>query len=389
MEQARKEIGPDAVLVTSRPASPETRHLGAHEVVCAGELPESTASTEAPSGEAPASGGNFTALTSPDSLLAEIRTLQGQLEAWRRATLRCFDQPRWISGHPELELLFSELIHAEVDRDLVQQLLAGALKRLRISTVAESSPFAEGPRNESFRKDLRLDRAELRAAVAEEIQIVFRRDSSLGVPTSSRKIIALVGPPGAGKTATLAKLAIRYGLPSRRPTLLLSFDTMRVAACEQLRWYASILGVAFQLVDTARGLMQALEEHQNKGLVFIDTPGFTLRELASGCDAADALTSREDVQTHLVLPASMRSSDLARTLAAYKVFRPERLIFTRMDETETVGPALSAVAATNYPVSFLGVGQRVPEDLVEANEFTLGSRILPAVELSCGALSAA
>jgi flagellar biosynthesis protein FlhF len=169
--------------------------------------------------------------------------------------------------------------------------------------------------------------------------------------------------------------------------LLLSFDTLRVAASEQLRWYASILGVAFHVVDTGRGLVQALDEHRNKGLIFIDTAGFSLQELAGGCETAEILASRDDIQTHLVLPASMRSADMTRTLASYRAFRPARLVFTRIDETETVGPLLSMAA--ECPVSFLGTGQRVPEDLLEGKEFAIESRLLPSVELACGALSAA
>ena len=86
-----------------------------------------------------------------------------------------------------------------------------------------------------------------------------------------------MGPPGAGKTTTLVKLAVHYGLTSRRPVALLSTDTYRVAAAEQLRSYAAILGVAFQVVETVGALAQSLEEHRAKDLILIDTPGSRCR----------------------------------------------------------------------------------------------------------------
>ena len=124
-------------------------------------------------------------------------------------------------------------------------------------------------------------------------------------------------------------------------------------------------------------------------MIFIDTPGFTLRDLENGCDAADFLASRDDIQTHLVIPASMRSADLSRVAAAYGVFKPSHFIFTRMDETETVGPVLCEAVGRGRPISFFGTGQRVPEDLEEARQGLLGNRLLAPVDLACSVLSAA
>ena len=393
MEQARREMGSEAVLVTSRTASADARHMGAYEVVFATEMPESVASGQPAGDEARRPAREQAGTKSPgESIVAEIQGLRRELEAWRQTSLRSFDLPHWVAGNSELENLFTELVRCEVHRDIAQQLLTAALRRLRIPNLPSTDP-APGPwetfKPEFSRKEVRADAGGLRAALIEEIEAAFQADSSLGVESSNRKIVALVGPPGAGKTATIAKLAVKYGLASRRPTMLLSLDTLRVAASEQLRWYASILSVGFQVVETNRALAQALEEHRNKGLIFIDTPGFTLRDLENGCDAADFLASRDDIQTHLVLPASMRSADLSRVAAAYGVFKPSHFIFTRMDETETVGPVLCEAVGRGRPISFFGTGQRVPEDLEEARQGLLGNRLLAPVDLACSVLSAA
>jgi flagellar biosynthesis protein FlhF len=199
----------------------------------------------------------------------------------------------------------------------------------------------------------------------------------LGESGEAAKFAAVVGPPGAGKTAVLAKLAVQYGLRNRKPVQFLSMDTLRVGAAEQLRSYAAILGVGFQIADTNRALSQALEEHRGKGLVLIDTPGFAISDLEAGNETADFLARRTDIQKHLVLPASMRLADMRRTSAAYDSFRPSRLIFTRLDETQAFGPALSLASGGERPVSFLSNGQRVPENLEPASKAALTHLLLP------------
>ncbi len=235
----------------------------------------------------------------------------------------------------------------------------------------------------SARRDAPLDPARLRAAVVGGFCSEFRADPAIA------RVTALVGPPGVGKTATIAKLAVRYGLSCSKPAMLISFDTIRVAACEQLRSYASILGIGFQAVDTNRALAQALEEHRSKDLILIDTPGFAFRDLEGAGDTAEFLARRTDIQKQLVLPATMRSSDLARYAQAYAPFAPSHLIFTRLDEAQFLGPLLSETVRSGMLLSFLGTGQKVPEDLDLADAGTLVNRLLPAQQAESGALSAA
>jgi flagellar biosynthesis GTPase FlhF len=409
MEQARRELGSDATLVTSHSAGPEARHLGQYEVVFATELPEaadidgrggSSRVTPAPTAAQPLSP------SASDSMLAEIRDLRRLFQSWRQASMRSAGQPHWITGNPELEEVYAELIQAEVDPDLAQQLLGAVHKRLcpaadsappepaavprqdakvdlfrrlsRISATQNADSLRQGLRVTLSRRQRSMDPAAVRTALTAEIQDSFRVDPELGIPGDGPRMVALVGPPGAGKTATIAKLAVKYGLATRKPTLLISLDTLRVAASEQLRWYASILGINFQVVETSRALAQALEEHKGKDLIFIDTPGFTAGDLEGGCDAAEFLAGRNDIQKHLVLPASMRFTDLAHISSAYDVFRPSRLIFSRMDETSTFGPLLCEAVGSGRPITILTTGQRVPEDLELADKASLTNRLLPS-----------
>ena len=384
IEQARREMGAEAVLVTSRGTTREARHLGEYEVVFATELPEpgETSSparesrAEAPAAAAPAPGG-----PGMDSMMAELRDLRRQMQSWRQSGLHFGSKPHWIAGRPELEEIFDELIGAEIAPDLAEQLLTAHWLRSEGGAPEPIMGFRQSPRMGGHRKDFWPEQGNIRSVVATQIQSLCHVDSVLGMPASEPRMVALVGPSGAGKTTTIAKLAVTYGLTTRKPAMLISFDTLRVAASEQLRWYASILGIGFQAVDSTRGLTQALEEHRNKDLIFIDTPGFSLRDLEGGCDAADLLARRTDIQKHLVLPATMRYSDMHRISSAYDAFQPSHLIFTRMDETGGVGPVLSEAVKSGRPISFLGDGQRVPEDLHPAAAAELVEQLLPQSKL--------
>ena len=110
-------------------------------------------------------------------------------------------------------------------------------------------------------------------------------------------------------------------------------DTYRVAAADQLRSYAAILGVGFQMLETVAALAQAIEENRGKELIFIDTPGW-LRRHGSGRGLAHFLSTRGDIDTHLVLPASMKAADLARWWMRSKSCG-RRLLFTKLDETSS------------------------------------------------------
>jgi flagellar biosynthesis protein FlhF len=213
-------------------------------------------------------------------------------------------------------------------------------------------------------------------AIAEEMQSRFRIEPALGTADSSPRITALVGPPGAGKTTTLVKLAVNYGLACRRPVLLLSVDTYRVAAADQLRSYASILGVGFQVLDTVSALAQTIEENRGKELILIDTAGLGFADFDSSSDLARFLSARNDIDRQLVLSSSMKPADLTRVIDSYDIFRPQRLLFTRLDETASLGPIFNEAVRTGKPLSFFTTGQRIPEDLETATHSRLIELIL-------------
>jgi flagellar biosynthesis GTPase FlhF len=177
--------------------------------------------------------------------------------------------------------------------------------------------------------------------------------------------VAFVGPTGAGKTTTLAKVAARAQLEHGRRVSVVTIDTYRIGAVPQLESYASILGVPFAVARTPDELGEALERARASDLVYIDTTGRSPRgagiaELTPFLDRAAA----DDVC--LVISATTRPSDALRAATVYQRLGATRLCITKLDETEDCAGLPSLARATGLPFTWLGVGQDVPDDLEEA-----------------------
>ena len=367
MAAARQEMGPDAMLVNSRKAPPEVRHLGEYEVVfanVAGAVAPVKATLRLP-------GERSDAIPVPQApannrLSTEVAELKKELEGMRHAITRTAYAPaQWIGVSQDLSDAYAMLTAAELSAELAREIVQAAGDRLN------------GQRLPPGRPTPRTDPSAFQRALTEEISSRFTTEGTLGRSPETPRIVALVGPPGSGKTTTLVKLAVNYGLAARRPVLLLSIDTHRVAAADQLRSYAAILGVGFQLLETVSSLAQTIEENRGKELIFIDTPGLAYGDLEDAESLAHFLATRGDIDTHLVLPASMKAADLSRMVDAFEILRPQHLLFTKLDETRSYGPIFSEAARSGKPLSFFAAGQRIPEDLEAASPERVLELVLP------------
>jgi flagellar biosynthesis protein FlhF len=354
--EAREELGPEAMLVESRKAAPDARHLGEYEVVFA-------LTSDGP----PATGRSAKSAATPrDSLSHDVAELKKELEGMRRAITRtAFAPPQWLSGAPDLSDAYAVLTANEIDPDLAREIVQSAESR-----------SSGGSRSKVAQLNQPRDSGAYQQALIQELESRFTVKPALGRTESGARITALVGPPGAGKTTTLVKLAVNYGLACRRPVLLISMDNHRIAAAEQLRSYAGILGVGFQVLETVSALAQSIEENRSKDLILIDTPGLGFTEISDSSALARFLSTRADIDTQLALAASVKPADLSRMVDAYQVFKPQRLVFTKLDETASFGPIFNEAVRTAMPLSFFATGQRIPEDLEEVTPGRLTSLII-------------
>ena len=342
MSAARKELGTDAMLVDSRRANLESRHLGEYEVICA-VVPEQEPE--------PSTFPNPFRAPSLDKLSMEVAELKRYMERMALTISKSSAGLANFRTRPELAEVFAKLSASEVESTVAHDIVNS------ISAKAHA--------------DANVD-----ALLAQELERIFAVNSVLGRPGASRAIVSLVGPPGAGKTTCLVKLAARYGLATRKPAQILTLDTFRIAAADQLRSYAAILGIGFQVVETMGTLAQALEEYRQKDLILIDTPGFGKNDIEHGQDMARFISGHPEIDTHLVLPISAKPGDLKRMAQQYEIFRPSKLLFTRSDETNTYGSMLNLSLQTGKPVSFLSSGQQIPEDIAPATKDVLVDMIL-------------
>jgi flagellar biosynthesis protein FlhF len=336
---ARREMGPEAMLVHSKRASSEARHLGAYEVVCA-------ADTDARPDRAPSASARTPPAPSVDKLVREVSDLRQQMERLARSLTRCGSGIAGVASDPDLAAAFAALNEAELEPDLTYEIISGL-----------SAPLVPG-------------------ALGGQLRRLVRVNPELGCAGSARRVAALVGPPGAGKTSALVKLAVQYGTTANQRVQLLTLDTYRIGAADELQSYAGILGIGCQVLETPAALEKALAEHGQADLVLIDTPGLSRNEMDD--ELAQAIAAAPGIDTHLVLPASMRSRDLIRVAELYSIFKPDKLLFTRLDETQTFGPILNQSVRMGMPVSYLSNGQRIPEDLEAATEDRLLGLLVPS-----------
>jgi len=339
IEFAKSEMGADALLLNSRPSPPEARYLGKYEVVF-GRYPERAAPPV--SSAASAISGQSDA----DDLRSRMDDIVNLLT--RTASSSAADPFR--SRHPNLvEPLTRAGIEAALAAE-IEEAVAVRLNQRSVTSIARPRKLPD------------WNPESVIAEAREEIASRFEVAPSIG------RITALVGPPGSGKTTTLVKLAVTQAVAGGGSVRLISADTHRIGGAEQLRTYAAILGVPFQAVENTAALANAIDSAPPAAKILIDTPGLSPSMLSEvGTELAAFLGRRQDIDTHLVLTATENQLVLEKAAQRLSLCSPSKLIFTRLDEAETLGALFGLAIRCEKPLSFLCHGQLIPEDIEPAS----------------------
>jgi len=191
-----------------------------------------------------------------------------------------------------------------------------------------------------------------------------------------QKRISLIGPTGAGKTTTIAKLAAGYLGRFGGRVALLTIDTYRIAAVEQLKVYGEIMGLPVEVIIKPSDMPQALARHGDCDLILIDTAG---RSPANGLEIAEMgafLAPEFAIENHLVLPATNRENELETIVGQFSRLPVDSIIFSKVDECSLLGVLLNLHYSLDMPISYLTNGQRVPEDILVATPDLLARSIM-------------
>lgn len=184
--------------------------------------------------------------------------------------------------------------------------------------------------------------------------------------TQGPKVVFFIGPTGVGKTTTIAKIASSFRVEQKKKVVLLTADTYRIAAAEQLRTYANILEVPFRVVYTAQEISQAVDDFKEYDYILIDTTGHSPNNEAqreSMSELISTVNTTASKEVFLVLSASTKYRDLMKIADTYKEIADYKLIFTKLDETSTVGNIYNLKLYTGAALSYVTCGQNVPDDI--------------------------
>lgn len=287
------------------------------------------------------------------------RQVSGQLDELHAMVEKLCEQAASAPAHDLPESLFhvfTNLIEAEVEETIAR----GWIERLREEGVSCSAD------------DLEL----VMGRVAEYLESEIRVSGPIKIDSNKCRVVALVGPTGVGKTTTIAKLAANYRLREKRRVGLITVDTYRVAAVEQLRTYADIIDLPMEVVATPREMREAVARMNHLDLVLMDTAGRSPRDEVKIQELKSMLAEAEPDEVHLVLSSTAGAKSLISTAERFGEVGTTSLLLTKLDEAHSLGHLVSLIRGVRLPVGYLTDGQNVPDDIEVAEERGMAGKLL-------------
>lgn len=216
------------------------------------------------------------------------------------------------------------------------------------------------------------------AGVYQKIILSFGQSHLIDVRTKKTKYIFFVGPTGVGKTTTIAKIASTLKLTKKTKVALITSDTYRIAAVDQLKTYANILGIPLEVVYTAEEMDKVMDQLKEYDLVLVDTAGRSHQNQEQIQDMKELLDKvpPESKEVYLVLSATTKYKDLVKIAQTYQKITEYYLVFTKLDETDTVGSILNIRMLTGAALAYATWGQNVPDDIGKIDAQKMAKQLL-------------
>ncbi len=255
-----------------------------------------------------------------------------------------------------VSLVYNQLVSHEVDEKYANQI------------ISEIEP--------TLKKDTTIDT--ILGSFYQKIILKLGQPKTIEYEQGKTKYIYFIGPTGVGKTTTIAKIASSYKVSKQAKVALITSDTYRIAAVEQLRTYANILDIPLRVIYSETEMKEAMDDFKDYDLVFIDTAGRShkSKEQRDDIDKLIHIVSEEDREVYLVLSATTKYKDLVRIAETYSDIVNYRLIFTKLDETTGIGNIFNIRMYTNAPLSYATFGQNVPDDIEKIDAQSIARQLL-------------
>jgi len=371
LTRVRRDLGGDAVILSSREVR---RHrllgLGPRalvEVTATDTMPSDMAVTSQPAVEAAGAAARAVpaaqALATSAALQAQFGEELGRLHKMVETLSRQGHIDHLLPDIPSaLVPAYSQLIEADLPEVLTRRLM----KQVALALEPDQFDHVES----------------IRAALCEVVEQCIPVAPPIQVIAGTRRVVALVGPTGVGKTTTVAKLAANFKLAHGVRVGLITVDTYRIAAVEQLKTYAEIIDLPLAVVNDPAEMPRAFDELGAVDLVFIDTAGRSPRDEVKIRELAEFLLQARPDEVHLVLSAVAGHRSLRAAVERFSMVHVDRLILTKLDEADSMGGVLAVLGLSSRPVSYLTTGQAVPDDIEPADRRRLARLILRQEDLS-------
>lgn len=259
-----------------------------------------------------------------------------------------------------VQLIYKQLVANEVDEQFANLV------------IGEIEP--------TLKRDSTID--SILASMYQKLVLKLGQTKTLDMVEGRTKYVFFIGPTGVGKTTTIAKLASSIKVEKKGRIALVTSDTYRIAAVEQLRTYATILDIPLKVIYSEIEMDEVVEEFGDYDIVLIDTAGRTHKSKEQRDDIEKLILSipEEDREVYLVLSATTKYMDLIRITEAYSEISDYRLIFTKLDETNCVGNIFNIKLHTGAPLSYATFGQNVPDDISKIDAQNIAKQLLGGSE---------
>lgn len=325
--------------------------------------PRSVASTSQPAAAPPV------VIQSPaaDSQLAdELTAMKQMMVKMMRQQKAALPQSEADSNNATPELPdplvshYLKLIEQEVAEELAEEIVTKVSKGLSKQALADTAAVGRAVHDEIARR-LPVEGGTGKLEQTED-----------GRP----RTIALIGPTGVGKTTTIAKLAATFKLKQGKKVGLITMDTYRIAAVEQLRTYAGIIGLPLKVVNTAEQLTEAIAEYRGLDAILIDTAGRSQKASDKLGELKQVLAAANPHEVHLVLSSTVSQKVLLQTIDRFSAVDADRIIFTKLDEAVTGGVLLNVARRVGKKVSYITTGQEVPHEIEPGDSDRLAELVM-------------